>query len=303
VKPKLILIRFGELALKGRATRLYYEKILLKNIRGALKENEISFSLNREWGRIFLYTDKIQQSIDILRHIFGIYSISPAIKTISNIDAMTEFATDFATNTLNSHRSFALRVNRVGKHLFTSQDVAIKLGDEIVKTTGAKVDLTKPDIELFIEIRDENAYFFLEKYRGPGGMPLGTQGKLLVLVSSKNSLLSAWLVMRRGCNIAIALTNESLVEAIDNFTKKWYTKPKIISIDFSESDNYTHIEEMANKIGCGAIVTDHTLNHENNQKIIELGLMKKQISLPILHPLIAMNEDEIENRLKNIEVL
>jgi adenylyl- and sulfurtransferase ThiI len=60
---------------------------------------------------------------------------------------------------------------------------------------------------------------------------------------------------------------------------------------------------MANKIGCWLIVTDHTLNHENNQKIIELGLMKKQISLPILHPLIAMNEDEIENRLKNIEVL
>jgi thiamine biosynthesis protein ThiI len=303
VKPELILIRYGELALKGRATRLYYEKVLLQNIRSALKTNEISFSLHREWGRIFLDTNKIQQSIDILRHIFGIYSVSPAIKTKSNIDAITEFATDFATNILNSHRSFALRVNRVGKHFFTSQDVAIKIGDEIVKTTGAKVDLTKPDIELFIEIRDENAYFFLEKYRGPGGMPLGTQGKLLVLVNSQTSLLSAWLVMRRGCNIAIALTNESLAEAIDDFTKKWYVNPKIIPIDYSKDDLYKLLAETANKMGCVAIVTDIILNHENLQKIEDLRLMKRQISLPILHPLIAMDKDEIERRLKDIEVL
>ncbi|MBN2603220.1 MAG: hypothetical protein JXA91_03710 [Candidatus Thermoplasmatota archaeon] len=303
MKPELILIRYGELALKGRATRQHFEKVLLQNIRSALNANEISFSLKKEWGRVYLYSAEIQKSIDVLRHIFGIYSVSPAMKTKGNLNAIKEFINGISREILDCGKSFALRVNRTGKHSFTSQDVAIIIGDEIVKTTGAKVDLTKPDIELFIEIRDDNAYFFLEKYRGPGGMPLGTQGKLLVLVNSQISLLSAWLVMRRGCDIAISLTNESLVEAIGNFTKKWYVTPKIIPIDFTKGDLYKQLEETANKMGCEAIVTDNVLNHENLQKIEDLRLMKRQISLPILHPLIAMDKDEIERRLRDIEVL
>lgn len=303
MKPELILIRYGELALKGRATRRHFEEVLLQNIRNALKANDISFSLTREWGRVYLHTSQIQQSMGILLHIFGIYSVSSAMKTKSNIDAMTKFTIDFSKNIINRDRSFALRVSRTGQHSFTSQDIAIKIGEEIVKTTGAKVDLTKPDIELFIEIRDEHAYFFLEKIRGPGGMPLGTQGKLLVIVNSQISFLAAWLVMRRGCNIVIALTNESLDEAIDNFTKKWHFNPRKIHIDYSKGNSYRLFEETANKMNCEAIVTDHVLNHDNIKIIEELRLMKKQIRLPILHPLIAMNKEEIDRRLKEIEVL
>ena len=303
MKPELILIRYGELALKGRATRRHFEEVLLQNIRNALKANDISFSLTREWGRVYLHTSQIQQSMGILLHIFGIYSVSSAMKTKSNIDAMTKFTIDFSKNIINRDKSFALRVSRTGQHSFTSQDIAIKIGEEIVKTTGAKVDLTKPDIELFIEIRDEYSYFYLEKIRGPGGMPLGTQGKLLVTVNSQISFLAAWLVMRRGCNIVIALTNESLDEAIDNFTKKWHFKPRKIHIDYSKGNSYELFEETANKMNCEAIVTEHVLNHNNKKIIEELRLMKNQIRLPILHPLIAMNKEEIDRRLKEIEVL
>jgi len=86
---------------------------------------------------------------------------------------------------INKDTSFALKLKREGNHDYTSQDVAIILGDEIVKKTKAKVNLSKPDIKLFIEIRQSNAFFFFEKILGPGGLPFGSQGKYCLLFNQK----------------------------------------------------------------------------------------------------------------------
>jgi len=151
----LILIRYGELSLKSDYVRNKFELKLVDNIKNAFKLNNLNCELRRERGRIYLYGDEISQGIEILKRIFGITSFSPAIKTTSNIVDMITLALNFCQKTLNKEKSFALRVTRTGEHDFSSQDVAVKLGNVIVDATKAGVDLSNPDFELFIEIRNK----------------------------------------------------------------------------------------------------------------------------------------------------
>ena len=145
MKYELILVRYGEIALKGKETRNRFENILVNNIRNALNSKKILHKIKKERGRIYVFTDQIQDSIDILQKVFGITSVSPAVKINSDMDVMSKFAVKVAKeNNLTERNSFALRVTRTGSHSFSSQDVAVKLGSDIVDATGAKVDLSNP---------------------------------------------------------------------------------------------------------------------------------------------------------------
>jgi len=134
-------------------------------------------------------------------------------------------------NILTQEKSFAIRSTRVGTHTFSSQQVAIQIGNDIVKETQAKVDLTHPNVELFIEIRDKKSFLFTEKIKGVGGFPLGTQGKILVLIENPFSLLASWYLMRRGCNVLIANTMKTNDESLYSFLHNWYADGEIILID------------------------------------------------------------------------
>ena len=199
MKYDLILIRYGEIALKAKQTRKRFENILVNNIKDALKTKNLQNELKKEWGRIYLYSDQIEKCMDVLQKIFGIYSISPTIQTKSKINEISKIALSISKQKLDSKKSFAIRVYRTGDHDFSSQDVAIKIGSVIVKQTKASVNLTKPDFELFIEVRNDKAYLFIEKIKGFGGMPVGTQGNILAFIDSQNAILASWYLIHRGC--------------------------------------------------------------------------------------------------------
>jgi len=183
----LILIRYGELSLKSSFVRKQFESTLIRNVYDACKVDQISCKIKTDRGRIYLYTDEISKGLVLLKKIFGITSFSPVVKTTSDTTDMTIIALNFCQKILNKEKSFALRVKRTGNHSFSSQDFAVKIGQEIVNATKAKVDLSTPDFELFIDIRNKNSFFFTEKIRGTGGLPLGTQGKTLALIDTPRS--------------------------------------------------------------------------------------------------------------------
>jgi thiamine biosynthesis protein ThiI len=302
VKHELIIVRYSEIALKAKSTRIYFEKTLIKNIINALDKKQISNSIRREYGRIYVYTNQINESIDALKKIFGIVSISPAIQTKSKIKSMSQLSINILKEKLVSGKTFALRVTRTGKHNFTSQDVAIKIGAEIVKTTNASVELTKPDFELFIEIRNGNAYLFTEKIRGVGGLPLGTQGKVLALIDSPKSILAAWYLMHRGCRVVFVNTDESNIEVLHSFITKWYANTNIFNINPGEKNFYRNLKNRAAELNCDALITDYTMHHNYQNMLSSVKLLKKHIELPILCPLIAMEEDEIKQKCKDIGI-
>ena len=295
---ELILIRYGEIALKAKYTRKYFENILIKNIRHALKLSKINNNITKEWGRIYLNTDKIKDSIKILEKIFGIVSVSPSIKSNTNIKQISDKILDLTKNKLSEKNSFALRVNRVGKHNFTSQDIAIIIGNEIVSKTKSNVNLTSPDFEIFIDIRNESSYIFLKKIPGSGGMPLGTQGKVIAIIDEKKAILAAWYLIRRGCKPIFYLKNMSQNDNLISFMKRWFIDTKMYIKNTGKNDN-SEILKIIEKECCQAIITGHTIN--NNYKIIyDLKEIKNIFNVPVLCPLIILNDDEIDKKLKEI---
>lgn len=298
MKRKIIIIRYGEIGLKAKYTRKQFEGKLIQNLKEALDRKEINNKISKEYGRIYLDTTKVNEAIKIITRIFGIISVSKAVKTKSDIYEMEKKALEIAKKYLIKNKTFALRVNREGNHDFTSQDIAIKFGDSILKNTQAKVNLTKPDFILFIEIRNEYAYFYTTKIKGPGGLPLGTQGNVLSLIENNNSLLAAWYIIRRGCKPIFIINNINMIKKINLFSEKWNIhNQRIIHIKDEKINN------IAQKNNCDAIVTGHSINSTSKKEINEIKDLKIKLKIPILTPLISMNEKEITQKIKEIDLL
>ena len=297
MKHDLIIIRYGEIALKSKYTRNQFENRLINNIIKIIKNNYIKYEISKEWGRIYLKTDNIEDSIKILKNIFGIVSISPAIKIETNIKEITKKSLCITKNLLSNKNSFALRVNRVGTHNFTSMEIAKQIGKEIVLNTKSNVKLKSPDHEIFIDIRNENTYIFLEKIYGRGGMPIGTQGNVLIIINEKKSILAAWYLIRRGCNPIFYLKNQSQNNNLNKFMKKWFIDAKIFKN--KEKNENNKIIEIIKKENCLSIVTGHNID-KNDEIIDNIKEIKNNFGITALNPLIMMENNIINKKLKEI---
>jgi tRNA uracil 4-sulfurtransferase len=297
MNDQVIILRYGELSLKSTYVRKYFETRLIQNIKNAFRKEQVPIEIHTQRGRIYLMTPQVSKSLTILPRIFGIVSFSPAIQTTSHLQDISEIANHITKNTLPLGKSFAIRVTRVGTHPYTSQDVAIQIGNDIVQATQAKVNLNNPDFELFIEIRENNAYLFTEKLKGVGGLPLGTQGTILTIINDSSSLLAAWYLMRRGCNSVFVTPHQSNETVIRSFLSEWYTDAEILPLEGTLADIPKRVSEIASEKKCDAIVTDHSI--ENFSKnILELMELKKHYQIPILTPLISLESNEIEHQCK-----
>jgi thiamine biosynthesis protein ThiI len=300
VKYETIIIRYGEIGLKGRVTRKNFEQSLINNIKNALQTKQIPHTIKKEWGRIYVYTDQINKSIPILQRVFGITSISPVPQTQSTMDAMSKLSINISKEVLTKEKSFAMRVTRTGKHNFTSQDVAVKIGSDVVKATNAFVNLTKPDFELFIEIRDDDAFIFTEKIRGTGGLPLGTQGKVLSVIDGTKSILAAWYLMRRGCKTDFVTTTKIYDDMLRSFTENWNAHADVVHVTIHEKELYKKLNKIASEKNCDAIVTGHTLYEKQSYCLSDIKLLKQYSEIPILNPLISMDKKTINKKCKEI---
>ncbi len=299
MKFDLIIIRYAEIALKAKQTRKRFESTLVNNIKNALKTKNIQNSLRKEWGRIYVYPDQIEKCLDVLKNIFGISSVSPAVQTESKISEISKTAILISKQKLDKNKSFAIRTTRNGDHDFSSQDVAIQIGNDIVKKTKARVNLTNPDFELFIEIRNDMAYLFIEKIKAYGGMPVGTQGNILAFIDSPNAILASWYLIHRGCKPIFLSTDEIKKDVIYKFLNNWFIKSKIFFV--SQNNNlYEQINKIAVENNCDAIVSGYTLFDDSKIAMENIKQLKKQLELPILHPLIAMDKKEINRKLKDL---
>jgi len=301
VNYELIIIRYAEIGLKAKYTRKKFENTLIENIKKVLKQKKIEIEIKKHKGRIYIYSDQIKKIIPILKSIFGMVSFSPAIKIKTDKTKITEKAVELTKNKISKKDKFALRVTRDGKHSFTSQDIAIVAGDAVVKKTSAKVDLTKPDYELFIEIRNNDTFFYEEKIPAPGGLPIHTQGKVLAIIDTKDSILAAWYIIRRGCSAIFVISDKKMEKTLEKFIKKWFLNFSIITTDNTNNFN-DKINKIAIEKNCKAIITGHTLYKNKEKTLKEIKNYKKNMNLPVIHPLIAFNKDEINKKLEEIGI-
>ncbi len=299
MKYELIIVRYGEIALKGKETRRRFENTLVNNMKNALNAENLSFKIKKEWGRMYVYTDQINAAVNVLKKVFGITSVSPAVQVTVSLESISDIAVSVSKEFLTKEKTFAVRTSRTGDHSFSSQDVSVKIGSDIVDAIGSGVNLANPDFRLFIEIRNDKAFIFTERIRAVGGMPLGTQGVVIALIDSSHSILAAWYIMRRGCKAIFAVTDDSLKDNLKSFTENWYAKLDMFIIKDGENIFKT-LEQATSEKNCSAVVTGHTLSTNPEQELSEIKLFTKNISYPIIHPLIAMEKDEIKEKCKEI---
>nr|WP_321496383.1 tRNA uracil 4-sulfurtransferase ThiI [uncultured Methanolobus sp.] len=325
----VIIVRYGELALKSTGVRNWYEKTLVRNISAMLDHRDISYSnITREWGRIFIKSDDVRTA-QAGADVFGVVSTSFAQVTDATIEAAGALCAKIADGYVSEGQSFAIRARRTGNHRFSSRDIGMKCGDAVWQMLESKgftpsVDLTNPDREIFVEMRQSKSYVFTETVEGVGGLPLGTQGKMISLVSGGiDSPVATWLMMKRGIEVIPVYCNntpfnddrahkrtmdclKALQEWCPGHPFKVYEVPhgnNLQSFIDNCSKNKTCLickrtmYRIALKImrneGAAGIVTGSSIGQVASQTTFNMYAELYGLCVPLYHPLIAMDKNEI----------
>jgi thiamine biosynthesis protein ThiI len=181
--------------------------------------------------------------------------------------------------------TFAIRTRRSGNHKYTSQTLAEHLGKAVLdrfSSLSVKVRLEEPEIELSVEVRDNKAYLFSSTLAGPGGMPLGTQGRILSVVESEKGLAATWLMMKRGCSVLVAAHDQAMLAPLNVWNPHLKT-----------ADRSANPFKQAEENECIGIAFEWSL-----QEIETKGATKG--GLPVFYPLVGMNEDEVRSLMARV---
>jgi len=204
----VLLVRFGELALKSRYVRRQLRDRLVANIQDLFASEGVECVTESDEARVYVHVNDPAKALAILGRVFGVVSISPAVEVHADLDSLRKAVRSEAATALSAGQSFALRPRRVGTHPFTSQDLARELGEDVRRDhPKVRVDLDDPDVEIHVEVRHNRAFVFREIRAGPGGLPLGSQGRALAVVQDQAGMVAAWMGMKRGCRTVIAASN------------------------------------------------------------------------------------------------
>lgn len=316
-----LLIRYNELGLKSPRVRSRFQKQLIKNIEDKFFRAGLDGIIDSDWGRIYLNTDSDDhdEEIRLLTTVFGISSISPVITTSDRIEEITKIVIDHAKELISPGQSFALRTRRTGKHSYTSMELAKVLGSDVLdsfKNKNIKVDLSSPDVEIFIEVRHDQAFVFSESYEGPGGLPLGTQGKVLSIITGPQAYIASWLMMKRGCRVYPVFfrnkdNSSGIVEGHAKrqieMLKAWVPNIGLRVIDLDEeSEEYLTLGGLNDKEllnfarWAKAKGVCLSINFKEFSKLSE-QLKAQTNTLPVFYPLIGLDAEEIQRLGRKIK--
>lgn len=320
----VVLARFGEIGLKSRPVRRRFEQTLQDNIERAFEQEGLDGIVTRVPGRLLVSSSDLARAQGILSRIFGLTSVSLARIVPSELPLLLgeipKFFDELAA-TRPGAKTFALRVRRSGQHPYTSQDVARQGGGTVLDRPGGdrwRVNLTQPDIEVFIEIRDRQAFLFHGRLDAPGGLPMGTQGRVVVLLKDLHSLIAAWLMMKRGCTI-LPITYTGITgqperaRSLLEFLRRWNFKGELVELPHEEAREFPKeaacvlcMRQMIRKAGlyarrkkAKAIVTGEAFTSTTVESLTQFGAIA---DVPILRPVLGMTPSLVAEFAQRIGV-
>jgi len=330
MKEQIWLVRYSEIFLKSEPVKRQWEELLVRSLKRRLPDCIIT----RERGRIWITGEVDPQH---LMHAFGVVSFSPCEKT--SLEDLSRTALQYAQRTgIESAKSFALRIHRVGNHPFTSQDLAKDLGNQMRELfPHLHADLKTPDYELFIEIREHECYLFTEVMQGPGGLPEGSSGNLVALHSGGiDSPVAMYMMMKRGCRlypvyIKIAPFHDDrseerahlIIEHLKRYQPDltlrvvddgdvYATRMKLKQRDLEKyacvlckRHLYRVAEMYAGEVGAKGIVTGESLAQVASQTLDNLYVLDAAVSMPVYRPLIGFDKEdtiEVAKRIRTFDL-
>lgn len=334
MKKNLYLVRCGEVALKGM-NRPYFERILLERLKNALSYYE---EVDAHWknGLMLVRVDASIPTMEVVKNcskVFGIASVSPAVEAPKDIDAIGAAAANFMQRIIDEEgvKTFKVRGKRVDKNFpVQSPDISKYVGAAVLK--GCKVlsvDVHNPDVELFVDVRHEGAYIFRDKIKGFGGLPLGTNGRGMILMSGGiDSPVAAFMMAKRGMTIEAVHFHsypytspraqkkvEDLLEVLAGYmgTIKMHCvnllpiQEQIVQ-NCPEDETTLLVrrfmmriaEQIAIKNNNMMLITGEDLGQVASQTAEALVVTDAVVKMPVMRPLIAMDKIDIMDMAKDI---
>lgn len=270
-----VLVRFGEIGIKSAPVRRQMLDRLRQNLLDLMLAAGVEGNVHRIGARLWMQGPDADALADVASRCFGVVSASPARNVKARLDALCEAASAVALEPeTGAWSSFAIRAHREGKHAFTSQDLGRDVGSA-VWTSAEKagrtpsVDLSSPELAVHLDVRGDQAFVFTKTVDGPGGLPMGSQGKVIALVSDPASFVAAWLVMRRGCRVIPVHAGQAQSLPTDNLEalQAWGLGDDVdlLPICTGFVGKRTLIAAawtLAQRVGAAAVVTGDTLESD-----------------------------------------
>lgn len=329
------LIKYAEIGVKGRNRHLF-EDALIHQIKIALKKCEGSFLVYKTQGRIFVEAQgefDYDEAVEALEHVFGIVGICPVLSVddegfeklkLTVVDYMEKMYPDCQS-------TFKVNARRARKEYpRESMEINADLGEAILNACpGMRVDVHNPDIMLNVEIR-EKIYIYSKVIPGPGGMPVGTGGKAMLLLSGGiDSPVAGYMIAKRGVKIdavyfhAPPYTSERAKQKVTDLAKlvSKYTGPIYLHvINFTDIQLYIHekcpheeltiimrrymmriAEHIARETECLGLITGESIGQVASQTMSSLIATNEVCTLPVYRPLIGFDKEEIVSVAKKID--
>ncbi|MFT8321667.1 MAG: tRNA uracil 4-sulfurtransferase ThiI [Bacillus sp. (in: firmicutes)] len=327
-----ILIRYGELSTKGRNRKVFVDK-LRRTIEKALSKYPlVKVEAKRERMYVILNGENPDKITDVLKNIFGIQSFSPAIKLERDIDLIKNAALQIVSSIYKEGNTFKVSARRADKSFsLDTGEINHLFGSHLLKNiSGLKVDVKNPDINVQIEVRSEAVYLSCENIAGAGGLPTGTSGKAMLMLSGGlDSPVAGYLLMKRGLELegvhffSPPFTSERAKQKVIDLSRKLANRNGhfvLHIVPFTEiqqlihkqiPENYTMTatrrlmlritDELGKRQEALAIATGESLGQVASQTIESMHAINAVTNTPILRPLIAVDKTEIIDIAKKIE--
>jgi tRNA uracil 4-sulfurtransferase len=328
-----IIVRYGEISLKGK-NRAEFERILVRNMKQALAGCK-GVRIHHTGGRMMVESDETQVSnvLSRLQNVFGIVSLSPAKVTGLDVDQMSTAVVDTLSDAVkvDHARTFKIEVRRANKRFpMQSLELARVLGGRALQAVSdITVDVHHPDITVFVEVRDQEAMVYGTKVPAVGGMPVGSAGRVGLLLSGGiDSPVAGWLAMKRGAEVeaihfhSYPFTSERALQKVEDLAQilaDWGGRVHMHTVHFT--DVQTEIrkhcpdslgitimrrmmlriaEEIGRRRKLLALVTGESLGQVASQTLESMHVINAVTRWPVLRPLVAEDKVDIMRRARQI---
>ena len=331
---KMVLVRYGEIILKGY-NRPVFEDALVTNIRKAI-EKEGQVNITKAQATIYIEPmesdDQVEGIVAKLKKVFGIVSIVVAYKTEKSIDgAVNEIKESFDT-VLRSARTFKVEAKRADKKFpLKSPEICAEVGGRLLAAYhNLKVDVKNPEVVVHVEMREGFCYVHTGREKGIGGMPTGTNGRAMLLLSGGiDSPVAGYMIAKRGVKLeavhffSYPYTSDrakdkvmKLAEIIGEYTAgiKVHVVPFTeIQLEIRDKCPEEHLtlvmrrfmmeiaQRIAEKRGCQALITGESIGQVASQTMGALGVTDDAVTMPVFRPLIGMDKEEIVEISRKID--
>jgi thiamine biosynthesis protein ThiI len=317
-----VIVHYQELGLKGR-NRPWFINTLVRTIRAALKDLGVA-EVRAIMGRIEVRLGARAQWTDVrdrLACLPGIGNFARATHTAANLDALADaVVANVAKLPMCRFRITARRADK--RFPVPSPEIERVIGRRVQDATGWIVDLTRPERTIYVEFVTNDAFFYFEKEKGAGGLPVGSGGRVLCLLSGGiDSPVAAWRLIRRGCRTVfvhfhshpiLSRTSQDKARELVGVLTRHQLNSRLYLVPFSAVQQQVVIavppplrvviyrrlmvriaEQLARRSGAQALVTGDVVGQVASQTIENLAVVEGAASMPVLRPLIGFDKDEI----------